>query len=299
MLRLERALRGVEELRRAALAAEQEFGPDLEAVAPSLRESAYNLVHYLAVRRHDVRQAAGQPDAARLELPRPDGGARHGVAAGRVEALSALRGKPVSLDLADEPPVTFDTGDALLAEHANAILGAAPSGRETRVMVTMPGDAADDPGLIRGLLEAGMGIMRINCAHDDPRSGNGWSRICVARNEKRPACLVSFDLAGPKLRTGPMAPGPAVRQVATGPGRDGSRHRAGAHAFRRPHPRARRGELDDPGRQRLLAKARPGDTIVLADTRESQTRAQGGRSAAGRLLCTKRHDGLHGTRRPG
>ena len=55
-LRLDRVARSVDELRRAALAAEQEFAAEIEATAPSMRESAYNLVHYLAVRRHDVRE---------------------------------------------------------------------------------------------------------------------------------------------------------------------------------------------------------------------------------------------------
>jgi pyruvate kinase len=65
-LRLERAARGAEELRRAALAAEQELSAELDLVAPSMRESAYNLVHYLSVRRHDVREL--QDDLARLGL---------------------------------------------------------------------------------------------------------------------------------------------------------------------------------------------------------------------------------------
>jgi pyruvate kinase len=64
--RLDRAARSVDELRRAALAAEQEFACELNAAAPSMRESARNLVHYLAVRRHDVREL--QDDLARLGL---------------------------------------------------------------------------------------------------------------------------------------------------------------------------------------------------------------------------------------
>src|SRR3974390_2635354 len=65
-IRLGRGTRGVEELRRAALAAEREFSAELELAAPSMRESAFNLVHYLAVRRHDVR--ALQDELARLGL---------------------------------------------------------------------------------------------------------------------------------------------------------------------------------------------------------------------------------------
>jgi pyruvate kinase len=65
-IRLGRANHGVEKLRRAALAAEQEFSAELELAAPSMRKSAFNLVHYLAVRRHDVREL--QDELARLGL---------------------------------------------------------------------------------------------------------------------------------------------------------------------------------------------------------------------------------------
>lgn len=46
--RLAQAKRGVEELRRAAFAAEGEFVRKFEWVAPAMHESALNLVHYLA-----------------------------------------------------------------------------------------------------------------------------------------------------------------------------------------------------------------------------------------------------------
>ena len=45
-LRVERATRGMEE----------EFAAELARTSPQLRASALNLVQYLAVRRHDVRE---------------------------------------------------------------------------------------------------------------------------------------------------------------------------------------------------------------------------------------------------
>lgn len=166
--RLVQTKRGVEELQYAAVAAEMEIDGEIEKVAPSMRESAINLAHYLAVRRHDVRPL--QDDLTRLGLS----------SLGRMEAhvmvslqavlrvLYSLLGEPVPVDVVKAPAITFDNGPARLAEHTNAILGTAPPGRQTRIMVTMPGEAADDPDLIRGLVEAGMGIMRINCAQDSP-----------------------------------------------------------------------------------------------------------------------------------
>src|SRR5215831_10619013 len=188
-IRLGRAKRGVEELRRAALAAEQEFSAELKLVAPSMRESAFNLVHYLAVRRHDVR--ALQDDLSRLGLSPLGRMEAHVMASLQavLQVLLTLRGEPVPADLVEDP--TFDTGGAMLAEHTNAILGPATQGRQTRIMVTMPGEAADDPDMIRGLVKAGMGIMRINCAHDSPKT---WEmmvkRLREAERELGKRCLV-------------------------------------------------------------------------------------------------------------
>lgn len=71
------------------------------------------------------------------------------------------------------------------------------------IMVTFPSEAADDPLLIRELLEAGMTVARINLAHDDEAA---WSRMLAHLNlacqEKGRTCRVLMDLAGPKVRTG-------------------------------------------------------------------------------------------------
>jgi pyruvate kinase len=56
-----------------------------------------------------------------------------------------------------------------------------------------------------------MDCMRINCAHDSP---SVWlamiENLKRARAETGRACRVLMDLPGPKLRTGPMEPGPRV-----------------------------------------------------------------------------------------
>ena len=81
-------------------------------------------------------------------------------------------------------------------------------------MVTMPSEAADDYLLIHNLLQQGMDCMRINCAHDDPTAWLrmiGHLRRAEIALERR--CRVVMDLAGPKLRTGPLEPGPAVAKI--------------------------------------------------------------------------------------
>jgi pyruvate kinase len=61
--------------------------------------------------------------------------------------------------------------------------------------------------------------MRINCAHDDEVA---WQRMLdhLRRAERATGrqCRVLMDLAGPKLRTGPLEPGPPVVKVK--PARD-------------------------------------------------------------------------------
>lgn len=208
----ERAARGVEQLCKSALAIEEEYADALERTAPVLRESAYNLVHYLAVRRHDIRDL--QRQLSRLGLSSLGRMEAHVMASlyAVADVLQLLRGRPVADAPTAAPSITFDTGDAILAEHANAILGPSPPDRKTRIMVTMPGEAATEPDLIRDLLERGMNIMRINCAHDNPPI---WTRMIrnLRRAEKElgRSCKVSFDLAGPKLRTGALE---AVAHVA-------------------------------------------------------------------------------------
>ena len=121
------------------------------------------------------------------------------------EALFALRHQPVPAEISASPPVTFDAGNALLTQHTDAILGPVRRGRATRIMVTIPSEAADRPALIRDLVVAGMEVMRINCAHDGPEI---WGRMIkhlrVAKRKTGKRCAFSFDLAGPKLRTGPI-----------------------------------------------------------------------------------------------
>ena len=260
-MKLQGPARAVAELRAAALDAADEFALELRSVEPSQRDSARNLVHYLGVRRHDVREL--QDQLARLGLSSLGRMEAHVLASldAVADALAALRGKAPESETAS---LSFHAGDALLAEHAAAILGPAPKGRDTRVMVTMPAEAADAPAFVRDLVEAGMDIMRINCAHDSPAV---WERMVDnlrrAERETGRRCKVSFDLAGPKLRTGPVAPGPAV--VKWRPQRDAL---GSVVSPARVRFVSTADEAGIPVTGGILANARVGDAIVLVDARK-------------------------------
>ena len=208
--RIHSLTREVEALRDSSLALEREHADALAAVPADQRASARNLLHYLAVRQHDIREL--QDQLAELGLSSLGRLEPHALAS--IDAvLGALRRLGGGADDASEPPasVDFGAGARALGARTQALLGPAPKDRRVRVMVTMPSDAAERPGLVRDLVAAGMDVMRINCAHDDAAA---WRRMVAnvraAELEVGRPCRVLCDLAGPKLRTGPIEPGPGV-----------------------------------------------------------------------------------------
>lgn len=184
-----------------------------EAIHPHYRDSARNLVHYLSLRQHDLRPL--QARLAELGLSSLGRSEPHVLAS--VDAvlgvLHRLAGREAPAP-AGPAPFGFEAGTQLLNGHTEALLGETPVGRNVRIMVTMPGEAAFDYQLVHDLLAGGMNCMRINCAHDEP---GAWLRMIEhlrrAEQALKRRCKVLMDLAGPKLRTGPVAPGPQVKKV--------------------------------------------------------------------------------------
>ncbi len=194
------------------VAADIERGPGAGTLHAAHEASAANLAHFVALRSEDLRGL--QDELAELGLSSLGRCEAHVIATLDAvrRALAALAGGvPPAPDEHGCRAPGFGEGQGLLERKADELLGAATPGRPTRIMVTMPSDAADDPRVADELVDAGMDIARINCAHDDAEA---WSRMAAS---VRAAALargrdvrVMMDLAGPKLRTSSMAPGPAV-----------------------------------------------------------------------------------------
>ena len=175
------------------------------------RRSARNLAHYLALRRHDVRQLQSQ--LALLGLSSLGRTESHVLNALQTvhRVLNALLGANGSLPRPEEPAVEIGEGTELLDANTEALLGPPPPARKVRIMVTMSSDAATDYDLVRDLVRNGMDCMRINCAHDSPEAWLGMiHNLRKAREETGRNCRILMDVAGPKLRTGPIKPGPSV-----------------------------------------------------------------------------------------
>lgn len=201
-------LNELEELRNELKALEQLFAPALQQVHPHHLGSAINLVHYLGIRRRDMRPlqerlaAAGLSSLGRMES--------HVLA--NLNAIIDLLRCALGKSPADEilPPLAA-TGAAQLEINTDNLFGMPPPHRRSRIMVTLPGEVADDYSLIKGMLVQGMDCARINCAHDTPEI---WTRMIeqleLARRETGRHCRILMDLGGPKFRTGEIALGPAV-----------------------------------------------------------------------------------------
>jgi pyruvate kinase len=180
-------------------------------IHPSYLESARNLLHYLALRRHDIRILQERLSSYGLSsLSRSESHVLHTVES-VLKILCRLSNRDEWVSKQNSTALGFSDGQELLRKHTEALLGREPSQRRVRIMVTMPTEAADDPELIHSLLETGMDCMRINCAHDD---ANAWSRMIAhlrsGQKQTGKSCSVLMDLAGPKLRTGPMKSIPQV-----------------------------------------------------------------------------------------
>ena len=101
----------------------------------------------------------------------------------------------------------FDTRFGLDIPDSPEVVASFIEGIATRRGAT---EAADDYRLVKELVDGGMDCARINCAHDTP---DVWERMVRNVHRARKAnndreCLISFDLPGPKLRTGALEPGP-------------------------------------------------------------------------------------------
>ena len=183
----------------------------LTTIHPFHRQSAKNLLQYLTLRRKDLRPI--QSKLAELGLSSLGRSESHVLATinAVLSTLHKIAHREWDVQDEDMTEPEFRIGQDLLQEHTEKMLGKYPQGRNVHIMVTMPSVAAQDYTLVLDLVKSGMDCMRINCAHDGP---DDWSRMIEHLRKANKAtgknCRVMMDLAGPKLRTGPVRPGPAV-----------------------------------------------------------------------------------------
>ena len=201
-------LHELEALRSELQELERQSATTLQHANPLHLASAINLIHYLGLRRQDVRPLQERLAMAGLSsLGRMESHVFANLNA-IIDLLRCALGKSSAEQIL---PASAETGAAQLESNASNLFGKPPAHRRVRIMVTIPGEAADDYSLVKDMLIHGMDCARINCAHDTPEI---WARmiekINLARRETGRHCRILMDLGGPKLRTGEIAERPAV-----------------------------------------------------------------------------------------
>lgn len=261
-------------IREAILKGENEFREVIDQVHPNYRYSATNFIRYLKLRTFDLRKI--QVRLSTLGLSSISHSERHVLAnvENILHFLHLSQGKTFQGRYGlGEHPVNFIESQKVLKKNTRRLFKSNNNPRNTSVMVTLSAGAVVY-GHVKSLLLAGMNIARINCSHDDEEVWKQMvSNVNLATEETGLGCTIYFDLAGPKLRTGDVAP-----RTKKGKDIEGFiRLRQGdlLHIYRKPivgKNAVKRKDKPEPGPAKIscsipeiLDKVKPGKTIWFDD----------------------------------
>ncbi len=171
---------------------------------PAFVAAARNLALYLALRRNDLRPLQHRLAASGLSsLGRSESHVQPSLDA-IAAMLGTASGGAATDRIAFPTAESFFAGERTIASEATAIFGRGLHGRNTRIMVTLPPEAANDTEFIEAILRAGAECVRINCAHDTP---DDWAAMITnlrhaeeTVGDGRQVRLL-MDLGGLKMRT--------------------------------------------------------------------------------------------------
>ncbi|MFS0824097.1 pyruvate kinase [Bacillus sp. 1P02SD] len=101
--------------------------------------------------------------------------------------------------------IEVNTANSLKEERKDNLFGKTIN--QKHIMVTLDRKMLNTPEVFNDLLQAGMTIARINCAHDNLTV---WKEIIqtlkMAEKKNNAKCKIFIDLPGPKIRIGPIIP---------------------------------------------------------------------------------------------
>jgi pyruvate kinase len=174
------------------------YAEDLDKIHPAYKLSAQNLILYLAFRQLDFDRIKETLESFGISQLTKD--ERHIKSS--IEAVINNIRKILFTDT-DFQNITkekFKEGYNFQKINTTSLLGPEIADRITRIMVTLPSDAAYDYVLVLGLLKAKINCFRINCAHDTKEQ---WKmmvdNIQRAKLETGKECRICMDLSGPKV----------------------------------------------------------------------------------------------------
>jgi pyruvate kinase len=163
-------------------------------------KSIQNLQHYLNLRKYDLKTVQNLLTKNGFSsLGRSQSYILYQINK-NILNISKLLNKEVNFDEVDENSITFDESKELINERRE-IFGDLT--HKTKIMVTLPSEASNEPSLIKNLIKNNVSILRINTAHDDSDSWKKMADFIHKENElQNKNTKIYVDLAGPKIRTG-------------------------------------------------------------------------------------------------
>ena len=207
---LQHALEVLEEKMKRAVKKQM---PVIDKLHPAQKMSAGNLISYLTLRSEDIRSLQDKLNIAGLSSL----ASSESHILRQLQATLGRLGKEfASGELSD---CDYHIGSKLIRERSRQLFGSKKDATIPYIMVTFDTEFVDNFQLVKKLLEAGMNIARINCAHDDKEIWENMIELIHSASEKTGVpCKIYMDLAGPKMRTCILGKGRLLGRVSLSEG---------------------------------------------------------------------------------
>jgi pyruvate kinase len=169
---------------------------------PSNRLSAMNLVRYITLRTSDLRNVHDHLSELGISSLRTcESYVMHNVIS-TLQLIKKLNGHEWKPDQGLET-IGYKASKKLISKKTNHLFNTEKrDNRKTKIMVTMPLEAAEDREIISNLLVHGMDIARINLSHGTKEEWQSMvDHIKSLTKELDIDCMIYMDLSGPKIRT--------------------------------------------------------------------------------------------------
>ncbi|MCB0776809.1 MAG: hypothetical protein KDB99_10870, partial [Chitinophagaceae bacterium] len=180
----------------------------IQSIHPEQRDSARNLLHYLVLRSEDIRSLQEALHIAGLSSLASAESHIHS----QVQSVLQRLGKKYHPE--DKEICDFAFSSQKISSNSQQLFGEKKSKQTPYIMVTFDRSFADNYAFIKSLLQNGMNVARINCAHDDEATWSGMiNQVKKASRQTGIGCKIYMDLAGPKIRTRILSKGHKKGQV--------------------------------------------------------------------------------------
>lgn len=195
------------------LQVEADKKPFIDAVRTVNQQSAINLIDYLSLRSTSLESLQEKLHCHGLSsLASSESHIKSQIL--KVMQMLGAEGNP-------DGGTNSEEGAKLLQQNTFHLLGKTGKNEPPPIMVTFDTDFAKDKALLSKLLQNGMRVARINCAHDDQDIWLGMIKsLEKAKGQTGLPCKLYMDMAGPKIRTQIVRKNKPRNKLVVEPGQD-------------------------------------------------------------------------------